>query len=142
MHLNHNSPTAANEARLWWSLYCIDRILTFDIGRPSIIQDADCSVPVHLARDGLEATNSADIRVFEALIGLCQQLSLVLAQLFSRNILLASETDKLGVIGACDARLVAWAESLPLDLRPNGDSTNPVAGPGTLACVHVLYFQA
>lgn len=141
MHVSHVVPTAAADARIWWSVYCLERILAFETGRPSALRDADCIVPVHLVRDGLKATNSADIRVFEALIGLCQQMSLVLAQVFSRDILCASQAKRMSVIGACDARLVAWADSLPLDFRPNEDSSRAMTGPGTLACVHALYFQ-
>ncbi|CBX93466.1 hypothetical protein IAQ61_009158 [Plenodomus lingam] len=51
LHLRNEDPSASpvkreNLARTWWSLYSLERTLSIITGRPSIIVDSYCSVPL------------------------------------------------------------------------------------------------
>lgn len=56
-----------------------------------------------------------------AFVGICQELSLISARLFSKMATTMTPVEALQWIGECDARLTRWADSLPLDLQPGID---------------------
>lgn len=54
LHIRNEDPTASPTkkellVRIWWSLYSLERLLTILTGRPSIIVDSTCSVPLPIA---------------------------------------------------------------------------------------------
>ncbi|KAF2740060.1 hypothetical protein EJ04DRAFT_531172 [Polyplosphaeria fusca] len=53
LHVRNEDPSASPAkreilSRIWWSLYALERLLNSITGRPSIIVDASCSVPLPL----------------------------------------------------------------------------------------------
>jgi hypothetical protein len=51
LHVRNEDPSASATkremlVRIWWSLYCLERLLSIITGRPSIIVDSVCSVPL------------------------------------------------------------------------------------------------
>ncbi|PSN58852.1 hypothetical protein BS50DRAFT_595121 [Corynespora cassiicola Philippines] len=53
LHVRNDDPstTAAKReilVRVWWSLYCLERLLSIITGRPSTMVDSQCSVPLPL----------------------------------------------------------------------------------------------
>jgi hypothetical protein len=51
LHVRNEDPSASPTkkemlVRIWWSLYCLERLLSIITGRPSIIVDSVCSVPL------------------------------------------------------------------------------------------------
>ncbi|KAJ9660982.1 hypothetical protein H2201_006710 [Coniosporium apollinis] len=45
---NLNDSKRETRIRTWWSLYCLDRLVTVILGRPSALRDHECSVPLPL----------------------------------------------------------------------------------------------
>ncbi len=45
---NLNDSKRETRIRTWWSLYCLDRLVTVILGRPSALRDDGCSVPLPL----------------------------------------------------------------------------------------------
>jgi hypothetical protein len=128
------------DARIWWCLYSIDKLLSFEVGRPSAINDLDCSVPLEAVYDRANLNPTFDIRPFVAFATLTQQMSRICSELFSRSILSLPEKDRIRKMAECDARLVQWAASLPPETRPTGEA--PPNGPnfGMISTVHMYYY--
>ncbi|KAK8094133.1 fungal-specific transcription factor [Apiospora hydei] len=54
LHLEVGAPSrleADMRRRVWWSIYILDRTMSLDMGRPSLIHDADCDVTLPEAID-------------------------------------------------------------------------------------------
>ena len=65
LHVRNEDPSANASKRetlvqTWWSLYSLERILSIITGRPSIIVDSCCSVPLPMTIPGEESTAEAE----------------------------------------------------------------------------------
>lgn len=109
-HLRSEGPTAQEDARIFWCAYALDKMQSFDAGRPSVIRDEDCTVSIQDIEE--------QYYPLRALVSLCQHISRISTVLFSRNSFHLSMPQILAEIGALDQAVVEWAEALPPDLRP------------------------
>ena len=65
LHVRNEDPSANASKRetlvqTWWSLYSLERILSIITGRPSIIVDSCCSVPLPMTNPGEEPLGEAE----------------------------------------------------------------------------------
>lgn len=83
------------------------------------------------------------VNVLRALAELCQEIAYIVQVLFPTNPPASAEyeIEVLEHIGLIHMRLDAWAKSLPLQIRPGGDT--PVPGPffPFAAMLHMQYHQ-
>lgn len=142
LHLRHGNSNNGLDARMWWSVYVLDKQMCFASGRPTAIQDAECTVVADDVYDASGATSTFDMRPFMAYITLHQQISKITSDLFARSMDQAYEKTTIRKIAACDARLVTWCNSLPLDIRPNGEVPSPGPNFGFAANLHILFYQS
>lgn len=86
---------------------------------------------------------SQPVNVLAALAELCQEIAHIVQVLFPTNPATSSEyeIEVLEHIGLIHIRLETWAKSLPLQIRPGGDT--PVPGPffPFAAVLHMQYHQ-
>lgn len=127
-----------------FTCYIMDKILSFESGRPSAIHDAACTVsPLAIGDCMLAFPNRRPVNVFAAEIGICQELSFISTNLFTRGSSKLSAVDALAKIGEADLRLQQWVESLPVEIRPHldGNATEVQLLP-YITRVHCMYFLA
>jgi hypothetical protein len=70
LHHKTNMRTAEEEDRrskLWWSIFSLERYLSFEVGRPTMINDEDCEPPAEVARDG-NVANSMNANQFDFMV--------------------------------------------------------------------------
>ncbi|KAL9096135.1 MAG: hypothetical protein Q9165_001658 [Trypethelium subeluteriae] len=100
----------------WWSAYCLEKLCSFETGRPSIIRDEDVDVTAPLCLVG-------ELDVFGASIKLAKIHSRASDQVFCPKLWNKSQSPDriLQTIGELDAELVAWSSALPSSLRLGRD---------------------
>ena len=129
------------ESWCWWSLYCIEKIISLELERPSVIRDFDCNQPIPRHAAG---NNSDRERLWHGIVTLCQLQSEIVEELTeSRS---AEEQlspdwnkirrDKIIMCTKIDAKLIQWARKQPFDLSaPDASFFDP-------AIVPMFYFLA
>ncbi|KAK4049898.1 hypothetical protein OIO90_005287 [Microbotryomycetes sp. JL221] len=120
MHLTNGSNL---DARIWWTVYVLDKTQSCSGGRPSTIKESDCTV----SELALTTNPPFDLpqHAIEALVGmvrLCRIISVIQERLFSAGKADISTVEALMMIGKSDAALAQWVDSLPLQLRPTNEA--------------------
>ncbi|KAK4046743.1 hypothetical protein OIV83_005848 [Microbotryomycetes sp. JL201] len=111
-HLHRPGPHASIDSRIWFSLYSLDKIAAFEAGRPSLIRDSDCSVPLEIGQS--ERTFIVDGVAFDFLgimTRLGRTVSRISSSLFAQGVLSLSVEETLQRIGEADRALQTFAES-------------------------------
>ncbi|TQN67764.1 putative transcriptional regulatory protein [Colletotrichum shisoi] len=141
---SHNFTGSAASAyqKAFWSMYIIEKVTSFHIGRSSSFVDCDISCPIPV-------TSEATIAGFDSflhLVRLSRLLSRAYTSLFSVGVSGNSSSYYLDVIDQLNVELEAWRASLPDNgFRPGGTVRaqailEPVAR--SLAVVlHYLYYS-
>ncbi|KAK4054334.1 hypothetical protein OIO90_003567 [Microbotryomycetes sp. JL221] len=142
MHLKGAGPLAALDARIWFTCYCIDKVCSFEAGRPSAIDDRACVI--RPSAIGSSATFSIPgykypVDILTVYSTLCQQAEAIATQLFTQLSSSLTIEEALRRIGERDAALTRWAESVPLELRPGNDPPTPNALLPYTTMIHHLY---
>jgi len=127
-HLPENMPTLSKlsqDERVWWILYCQEKLSAFELGRPS--QFAEIRKRPRLAADSFSEEQSAQDRSFVVLASLatllddistrCIRVSVQEEESVSSEDLKAAVFAKVQVTGECQMELFQWAESLPVEYR-------------------------
>ena len=110
--------------RVWWCVYSFEKLFAFELGRPSIISDAD--------HDQLEPARGPgeDVDFFHIVIGLARTLSEVSRRSIAartkeeqagREALENAVRFKVATTNELVLLLMQWAEGLPKHLRPTSD---------------------
>jgi hypothetical protein len=145
LHRHTVGPEASLDARIWYAAMSLDAIGSIESGRPMTIRRSDYSTTLASFKDDAFTlgTNSRPVNVLAALAELCQEIAYIVQVLFPTNPAPSSEyeIEVLEHIGAIHMRLETWAKSLPLQIRPGGDT--PVPGPffPFAAMLHMQYHQ-
>lgn len=142
MHLGNNKHQSGDDARLWYSLYVLDKLSSCASGRPSSIKESDCTVPETLVLSNRpDELTLPDMSAFLDLIRLCRIIAEVQSTLFSPGMASLTAVEALARIGHCDELLLSWASKLNLELRSEGET--PPRGPLFLWAVHlhIAYHQ-
>ncbi|EKG16766.1 Transcription factor fungi [Macrophomina phaseolina MS6] len=112
---SHNSPSNASTPQLdldrniWWSLFCLEKMMALQTGRPSTIRDEDCDQTLPAP---------ATFPILHHLIGLSQVQSAIARSMTSQVNQKRGMRDFFYEAAQLDARLIEWAMSLPDGLRP------------------------
>ncbi|KAK4054116.1 hypothetical protein OIV83_001141 [Microbotryomycetes sp. JL201] len=142
MHLKGAGPLASLDARIWYCAYSLDKVTSFEAGRPSSIDDRTCVI--RPSAIGSSATfvlpgYAHPVDVLSVYSTLCQQAEAISTQLFTQLSSSLSPEEALRRIGERDAALTRWAESVPLELRPGNDPPTPNALLPYTTMIHHLY---
>lgn len=145
------SPEIVNEEvdqerrRVWWCVYSFEKLFAFELGRPSIISDAD--------HDQLEPARAPgkDANFFHIVISLARTLSEVSRRSIGartkeeqagREGLENAVRFKVATTGELVLLLMQWAESLPKHFRPTSDLLCEPAEFPLAAFISVQYHSA
>ncbi|KAF8860915.1 hypothetical protein BDZ45DRAFT_777344 [Acephala macrosclerotiorum] len=106
------------ESRIWWVAFCLDSIMSFESGRPCMINVDDCNqtMPSSLGDEHHDAPD-----FFPALIRLSLIQRRIGARLFGSSLNSKSQDELMFHTGELDRELLDWADSLPVDVRPGHD---------------------
>ncbi|KXJ84963.1 fungal-specific transcription factor domain-domain-containing protein [Microdochium bolleyi] len=110
--------------RVWLAIYCFEKLLSFELGRASSIEEDECDSPVTLTRDGPSHEVSKTVL----------QLSMLLSEVNKKCVQIRAKEDrpqseipesaideKVRTIGECTMMLMAWSETVPKNLGPTSD---------------------
>jgi hypothetical protein len=128
------------------------RKLCFEGGRPSGICDDDCDADIPDFED-IDVKSPASVRTatsvspssfFRHFIGLCQILSSITSNLFSRRRTSQSEAAILSQITLVDDKLLVWKGTLPGELQPEQELAGVKDGITYVgaALLHCVYHNA
>ncbi|KIW24253.1 uncharacterized protein PV07_09981 [Cladophialophora immunda] len=102
--------------RIWWALYCYDKLISLRDGRPSCIDDDDISCPLPTPRAG---ENIDKFNAFLFTILHAQLSSKIYRRILSAKAWCGSGDEQRQVIRAeLERELYHWRDSLPPWLRP------------------------
>ncbi|KAJ5634263.1 hypothetical protein N7528_002105 [Penicillium herquei] len=115
---------------IWWACYCLDKKLSFELGRPSTIYDGDCDADLPDMSQAFTPSTQSIIgtqipNFFTYFIDLCQRLSNISSRLFSIHTSTLDGKTGISLISNADTLLQDWRASLPEDLIPGHDSFEP-----------------
>lgn len=98
------------DRNIWWSLFCLEKMMALQTGRPSAIHDEDCD----------QSTPAADAAslFLHHLVGLAQVQSTIARSMTSQANRRRGMREFLHDTAHLDHRLVEWAQKLPNNLRP------------------------
>ncbi|KAH8662224.1 fungal-specific transcription factor domain-containing protein [Xylariales sp. PMI_506] len=125
------SSAEGQRRRTWWSIYCFERLFSFELGRPSFITEEVCCRLTHdnwaFSVDG--QTHPQPV-FFDIVAGMAE----LLGEIGSRCIRARNEEDaansssieaaikeKVKTVGETCLRLLKWADTLPEEYRPRSD---------------------
>ncbi|KAM0789605.1 hypothetical protein ACM66B_000411 [Microbotryomycetes sp. NB124-2] len=142
MHLKGAGPLASLDARIWYCAYSLDKVTSFEAGRPSSIDDRTCVIrPSAIGTSATFIVPGYDypVDILSVYSTLCQQAEAISTQLFTQLSSTLTPEEALRRIGERDAALTRWAESVPLELRPGNDPPTPNALLPFTTMIHHLY---
>ena len=121
----HASDDPELDSRVWWVAYCLDKIMGFESGRPTAINDTECDqilpapVSVNHRSDstGLTTAVTNEPDFFGALVGLAKTQSAISTRLFQYQPMEKPIEAQLQATGELDQALLDWAETVPLEIR-------------------------
>ncbi|KAG9289498.1 hypothetical protein G9A89_001270 [Geosiphon pyriformis] len=100
--------------RVWWSCYISDRFVSAGLGRPMIIDDSDCDVP--LPTPGLLPGDEMEVvDCWVRAIKLVQILGRVLMHIYGIKSKHTTHAATDSVLAGLDRELNSWREALPPD---------------------------
>jgi len=107
---------------IWWAIYSLEKIISFELGRLSVIRDFECnqSMPTQTRL----AHSDTQSGIFPALIELAKIQSEANEQLaLSRHMeeessdLRPAIRSKIEIVGELDQKLLSWTQTLPPHVR-------------------------
>ncbi|OCL04024.1 hypothetical protein AOQ84DRAFT_391824 [Glonium stellatum] len=121
-------------SRVWGVTYCLEKLMSFESGRPSMISDGDISRCIPL-------TPADTPNIFGALLGLAKIQGQINQCLFntSPSSIASLPEEILRITGEFDSSLTQWVNSLPDEIRPGNDFL--CCRPSLLPFVGFLSFQ-
>ena len=116
-HAEQNSNSAESDqlTTIWWSAYCLERLMIFETGRPGMISDIDIDLTMPSAK-------SDGIATLGALVGLARLQGEISTRLYGGAQAAHDSGTIFSAIAEIDSRLQAWMRSLPEEIRPGSDT--------------------
>lgn len=125
LHRNLNgiglAPEETNQRRnVFWVFYIMEKAVSHNLGRPSVINDDDIAVELPPKRPGLAVSPSGAIvyDIFQDQITLAIIGSRIYSELYSASSLTKSEVDRMKILGKLDNHLQRWRDAIPFEIRP------------------------
>ena len=105
---------------VFWVFYIMEKAISHNLGRPSVINDDDIAVNLPPKKPGsIQSPNRAKVydlfqdQVMLAIIG-----SRICSELYSASSQTKSGMDRLKVLDKLDTHLQRWRDAIPVDIRP------------------------
>ena len=128
---------------MFWVFYLIEKTISHNLGRPSVINDDDIVVylprkkPVTQLPKRPEAYDIFRDQVMLAIIG-----SRICSELYSASSQTKSEVDRMKVLGKLDNHLKRWRDGLPIEIRPEHPITCSEEQYVSVVMMHFAYLDA
>lgn len=115
------TPEEIEERRnVFWVFYLMEKEISRDLGRPSVINDDDIAVDLPPKKPGLiRSPSGAKVYdVFQDQIMLAIIGSRTYSELYSASSQTKLEMDRMKVLGKLDNHLQRWRDAMPIHIRP------------------------
>ncbi|GAB7339492.1 hypothetical protein MBLNU457_6112t1 [Dothideomycetes sp. NU457] len=143
----HDRPSQARpngslemERRLWWTAYCLERMMSIESGRPSHIHDADIDQG-ELRQPGLLQLGSESLCLLVA-AQLARIQGHVSSKLYPRREASPSPREILSIISELDEELTQWMNGLPANLRPDNEVLTGDSSIRAVQCYLALQYHS
>lgn len=105
---------------VFWVFYLMEKVISHNLGRPSVINDDDIAIDLPPKKPGLiQSPNGAKVYdVFQDQIMLAIIGSRIYSELYSASSQTKSKMERMKVLGKLDDHLQRWRDSIPVDIRP------------------------
>jgi hypothetical protein len=105
---------------VFWVFYLLEKAISHNLGRPSVINDDDIAVDLPPKKPGLiQSPSGAKVYdIFQDQIMLAIIGSRICSELYSASSQTKSEVDRMKVLGKLDNHLQRWRDAIPVDIRP------------------------
>ncbi|MCJ1308243.1 hypothetical protein MMC25_001896 [Agyrium rufum] len=105
---------------VFWVFYLMEKPISQNLGRPSIINDDDIAVELPSKQPRLIRSPSGArvYDIFQDQVKLAIIGSRIYSELYSASSQTKSQADRIKVLGQLDAHLQRWRDAMPLDIRP------------------------
>lgn len=117
---NHYALNQHLDFQIWQTCYCLEMTMSLEVGRPTALNDADCS---QIIPTGHKIGNMGGTRFLESMGGLARIQSRLIDVIYHRSPSKKNAASFLNDLGLIDQSLCDWAASIPLDIRCSGSST-------------------
>nr|GAT53936.1 predicted protein [Mycena chlorophos] len=137
--------------KIWWGVYCLDRMLALALGRPLGILDADCDVEMPVQVDDeflsdyfsgapLPQRQPSLMAGSVALAGLYKIAGRVMREVYALEICKDNlepdrKTELQNTVEALDAELTEWCDNLPEAFKSQSETDEQVSM-GAVLCSH------
>lgn len=125
LHRNLNgfglAPEEIEQRRnVFWVFYILEKSISQNLGRPSVINDDDIAVNLPAKTPGLmQSPSGAKVYdIFQDQTRLAIIGSRIYSELYSASSQTKSKVDRLKVLGKLDNHLQRWRDAIPVDIRP------------------------
>jgi hypothetical protein len=115
------SPEETEQRRnVFWVFYLMEKAISHNLGRPSVINDDDIAVDLPPKKPGLiQSPSGAKVYdTFQDQITLAIIGSRICSELYSASSQTKSEVDRMRILGKLDSHLQRWRDAIPIDIRP------------------------
>ncbi|TGO36848.1 hypothetical protein BHYA_0113g00210 [Botrytis hyacinthi] len=135
-----NLPIAKQQhrVRLFWTLYILEKHISYRSGRPSIIDDDDISCPFPSTQ---LANNTTHIDPFIYMIQHARISSRIAKQLASGRSFRQTHSKTLEVIQELNKELQEWRDTLPQFLQPDAPTTRHGKRREYINMYHIMYLR-
>ncbi|KAE9376517.1 hypothetical protein N431DRAFT_501370 [Stipitochalara longipes BDJ] len=105
---------------VFWVFYLMEKAISHNLGRPSVINDDDIAVDLPPKKPGLmQSPSGAKVYdIFQDQIKLAIIGSRICSELYSASSQTKSEMGRMKVLGKLDNHLQRWLDAIPIEIRP------------------------
>lgn len=104
---------------VFWLFYLLEKAISHNLGRPSIIDDDDIAVDLPPKKSVLtQAPGEKVYDLFQDQITLAIIGSRICSELYSASSQTKSEIDRIKILGQLDNHLQRWRDAIPIEIRP------------------------
>ncbi|PMD31403.1 hypothetical protein L207DRAFT_640711 [Hyaloscypha variabilis F] len=105
---------------VFWVFYLIEKAISSNLGRPSVINDDDIAVELPPKMPGLiQSPSGAKVYdIFQDQIVLAIIGSRIYGELYSASSLTKSDADRMKILDILDNHLQRWRDTIPIEIRP------------------------
>ncbi|TVY25243.1 putative transcriptional regulatory protein [Lachnellula hyalina] len=105
---------------VFWVFYLMEKAISHNLGRPSVITDDDIAIDLPPKKPGLiQSPSGAKVHdIFQDQITLAIIKSRIYTELYSASSQTKSESDRMKVLAKLDNHLQRWRDAMPIDIRP------------------------
>ncbi|MCJ1399994.1 hypothetical protein MMC11_003197 [Xylographa trunciseda] len=129
---------------VFWVFYLMEKSISRNLGRPSVINDDDIAVDLPPKKPGLiQSPSGAKVYdVFQDKIMLAIIRSRIYSELYTASSQTKSEVDRMKVLGKLDNHLQRWRDAMPVDIRPEHPIKCSDEQYVSIVMIHFTYLDA